>query len=147
MASGTATLDGMASGSMNGKRGSMDMSGSFAGGRRSSMDNSASGDKRHGSMDFGSSDHRPSGDKVSDKDSMQLGSLIGTETKRWSLDNMVPSDIFATSYAKLKKDFIQEMRYLSKLRHPCITTGMLIPKCCRSFYARQSLPTSSLATF
>ena len=27
-------------------------------------------------------------------------------------------------YAKLKADFIVEMRHLSKLRHPCITTVM-----------------------
>ena len=29
-----------------------------------------------------------------------------------------------TSWRQLKKDFISEMRYLSKLRHPCITTVM-----------------------
>jgi serine/threonine protein kinase len=33
-------------------------------------------------------------------------------------------------YKGLKEDFIKEMRYLSKLRHPCITTvmGAVIPK-------------------
>lgn len=29
-----------------------------------------------------------------------------------------------SEYAKLQSDFIEEMRYLSKLRHPCITTAM-----------------------
>jgi len=29
-----------------------------------------------------------------------------------------------TTWNKLKKDFVEEMRYLSKLRHPCITTVM-----------------------
>ena len=28
------------------------------------------------------------------------------------------------TYNKLKEDFIEEMRYLSRLRHPCVTTVM-----------------------
>jgi ABC-type phosphate transport system substrate-binding protein len=32
----------------------------------------------------------------------------------------------APSYTKLKADFIEEMRYLSKLRHPCITMSKLM---------------------
>ena len=27
-------------------------------------------------------------------------------------------------WRKLKNDFVEEMRYLSKLRHPCVTTVM-----------------------
>jgi hypothetical protein len=30
----------------------------------------------------------------------------------------------AATWRKLKQEFILEMRYLSKLRHPCITTVM-----------------------
>lgn len=30
----------------------------------------------------------------------------------------------ATQWQKLKSDFISEMRYVSKLRHPCVTTVM-----------------------
>lgn len=34
------------------------------------------------------------------------------------------------SYRKLKADFVEEMRYLSKLRHPAITTVMGMFLCC-----------------
>ena len=50
---------------------------------------------------------------------------------RSSLKSGAKSDISAKKqYKALKDDFIKEMRYLSKLRHPCITTvmGAVIPK-------------------
>ena len=45
------------------------------------------------------------------------------------------------NWEKLKQDFVKEMRYLSKLRHPCITTVM--GKCCPCAPAA-SRPTSTL---
>lgn len=45
-----------------------------------------------------------------------------TFTKKYNLKEQIfgPGD----EYARLKKDFMDEMRHLSKLRHPCITTVM-----------------------
>jgi len=59
------------------------------------------GSKRSGSIGFGS---KRSGGNASGKTSM--------------------SSYNQSSYSKLKLDFVKEMRQLSKLRHPCITTVM-----------------------
>ena len=48
-----------------------------------------------------------------------VGSLSGLTKSR---KNSVASDV--QNYRKLREDFVEEMRYLSRLRHPCITTVM-----------------------
>jgi hypothetical protein len=50
-----------------------------------------------------------------------LSSVSGVFSKRlkYSVQN---SD--EAHWRKLKKEFVEEMRYLSKLRHPCVTTVM-----------------------
>jgi serine/threonine protein kinase len=48
-----------------------------------------------------------------------VGSLSGLTKYR---KNSVASDY--QNYRKLREDFVEEMRYLSRLRHPCITTVM-----------------------
>ena len=53
--------------------------------------------------------------------SLQLGS--GSSGYRKS-GSRLASLIFGDDYTRLKRDFVSEMRYLSKLRHPCITTVM-----------------------
>ncbi|CAB9514122.1 Receptor-type guanylate cyclase gcy [Seminavis robusta] len=63
-------------------------------------------------------------------ESMQMGSQQTGSQSRWSLSTLFSATRgglrggHGASYAKLRKDFIQEMRHLSKLRHPCITTVM-----------------------
>ena len=46
--------------------------------------------------------------------------------KKWSMMKTMKYKLLGTGddYSKLKADFIIEMRHLSKLRHPCITTVM-----------------------
>ena len=56
---------------------------------------------------------------------MASGIIPTVETaKRISTLSIVASPFQKDQYAKLKADFINEMRYLSKLRHPCVTTVM-----------------------
>jgi len=60
---------------------------------------------------------------------LRSGSMSGTQSmsiksagKRKSLKERILGS--GDEYAKLKEEFMIEMRYLSKLRHPCITTVM-----------------------
>ena len=52
----------------------------------------------------------------------QSGSMIVSRSK--GAGSRSRGSVSTTSWRQLKKDFISEMRYLSKLRHPCITTVM-----------------------
>ena len=49
---------------------------------------------------------------------------IGSQSTTRHSGSRFTSIFFGDDYSRLKKDFVSEMRYLSKLRHPCITTVM-----------------------
>lgn len=67
--------------------------------------------------------------RMSGTASMQQGSLVamtGREsmTGRASVAKSTLLKSFSANHNRLRKEFVQEMRQLSKLRHPCITTVM-----------------------
>ena len=49
---------------------------------------------------------------------------LGSRSTTHHSGSRFTSIFFGDDYSRLKKDFVSEMRYLSKLRHPCITTVM-----------------------
>lgn len=64
--------------------------------------------------------------KTNPKSAGPTSTILGSQSLMTTWNTM---DVFArsgkdASYTKLKGDFIKEMRYLSKLRHPAITTVM-----------------------
>jgi serine/threonine protein kinase len=79
-------------------------------------------------FDFGNTSQ---GENSCRRSSMRLGSDISLINGHFldskgieSVDVLNLTKCNASQYAKLKLDFIREMRLLSKLRHPCITTVM-----------------------
>ena len=53
-----------------------------------------------------------------------LGMTSSALVTQLGLGSMVQRKNEATSWNKMKQEFMEEMRYLSKLRHPCVTTVM-----------------------
>lgn len=51
------------------------------------------------------------------------GASLGSLTNL-SKSSPLPSSEASPSYEELKQEFLEEMRYLSRLRHPCVTTVM-----------------------
>lgn len=100
--------------------------GSYKAGLRSGSDRSSSGS---GSKETKSSGGDVAFGRTGTGISGFLSMIFNTDnatTRRGSVSD-------ATTWKKLRNDFIEEMRYLSKLRHPCVTTvmGMSHPRALR----------------